>query len=214
MNNNYAKQRIKPTLLREIKTEALLVFIRTTLEDYFLNLKNNEIHFKLGSKEDNDILKKELKFLLMNLQLYVVNSTYLRNIISKASVNKILQVKAKNEESLMVYYDVLVKKIESSLKQGEKWIPEQLVLCLLSEWVLEEEKSTKLYSFLKKVDYSSLLNRYDLIRIQAKKDEDREKVHSIMNMYKVANDLIRSLKNCTYKINTKRVSKKRKKKNK
>lgn len=35
MNEMSCKNRIKPLLLRDVKTEALLVFVRTTLEDYF-----------------------------------------------------------------------------------------------------------------------------------------------------------------------------------
>ena len=34
------KNRIKPKLLRDIKTEALLVFIRTTLEQNFYEIEN------------------------------------------------------------------------------------------------------------------------------------------------------------------------------
>lgn len=211
MNNNYARHRIKPTLLREIKTEALLVFIRTTLEEYFVNLEEEKIHFQLGNKEDNKIVKSELKKLLINLQMYVVNSKYLRELLASSSKNKILQLRSKKEESLMVYYDCLVKQIESSLKQGENWIPEQLVLCLLCEWIIEEEKSVKLFKFLNEIDYSSLLNKYDLVRIQAQKNNDTINVSSIMNMYKVGSKIVSKLKNTTYKINNKRVSKERKK---
>jgi len=126
--NNNQKNRIKPKLLREQKTEALLVFIRTT--------------------------------------------------------------------------------------QEQNWIPEQLVICLLSEWILEEEKSTILYPFLKDIDYTSLLSLYDKVIIQAKKDEDWNKTLAVKTMYKVASELIQRLKNTTYKVNTKRVSKSRKKRRK
>ena len=34
------KNRVKPKLLRDIKTEALLVFIRTTLEQSFQQIDN------------------------------------------------------------------------------------------------------------------------------------------------------------------------------
>ena len=45
----------------------------------------------------------------------------------------------------MVYYDTLVKTIESSLPNGSSWIPELVVVALLSEWIIEEEKSTYFY---------------------------------------------------------------------
>lgn len=209
--NQNCPHRIKPKLLREQKTEALLVFIRTTLEQYFSDVKNDKVHFQMGSKEDIEILHKNLKMLLEHLQDTVVNSSYLRSISLMANKNQAIMLIAKKEEPLMVYYNAIIKQIEKSLDQGQNWIPEQLVLCLLSEWILEEEKSTILYPFLNNIDYVEILNRYDLLRIEAKEDEDWNKTAAIMSMYKVANDLIDKLKNTTYKINTKRVSKSRKK---
>ncbi len=211
MNVANCQNRIKPPNLREQKTEALLVFIRTTLEQYFKDLDTNKIHFHMGTKEDNKIIDKTLKILLENLQETVVNSTYLRSITITANKNQAMMMLAKKEEPLMVYYNAIVKQIEVSLAQGQNWIPEQLVICLLSEWILEEEKSTILYPFLKTIDYTSLLSRYDSVIIQAKKDEDWNKTLAIKTMYEVASDLIAKLKNTTYKVNTKRVSKSRKK---
>ena len=212
MTPNNCKNRVKPKLLREQKTEALLVFIRTTLEQYFKDLDINKIHFQMGNDEDNKIIDDTLKTLLDNLQQTVVNSSYLRSITTIASKNQAMMMLAKKEEPLMVYYDAIIKQIELSLSQGSNWIPEQLVICLLSQWILEEEKSTALYPFLNDIDYTALLSRYDLVLIQAKKDEDWNKVLVIRNMYKVADELIQRLKNTTYKLNTKRVSKSRKKK--
>jgi len=205
------KNRIKPKLLREQKTEALLVFIRTTLEQYFKDLDINKIHFNMGTKEDNQIIDETLKNLLENLQETVVNSTYLRSITTTATKSQAMMMLAKKEEPLMVYYDAIIKQIEISLSQGTNWIPEQLVICLLSQWILEEEKSTILYPFLNDIDYTALLSRYDKVMIQAKKDEDWNKTLAIKIMYKVGDELIMKLKNTTYKINTKRVSKSRKK---
>ena len=76
------KNRIKPLLLRDVKTEALLVFIRTTLEDYFRQIENESYYFGLGSKEDNQFVYNELKKLLEKLQDTVINSSYLRSLIT------------------------------------------------------------------------------------------------------------------------------------
>ncbi len=205
------KNRIKPKLLREQKTEALLVFIRTTLEQYFQDIDEDKAYFQMGTIEDNLVLQNTLRTLLNNLQETVVNSSFLRSITATATKSQAMMMLAKQEEPLMVYYDAIVKQIEISLLQGQNWIPEQLVICLLSEWILEEERSITLYPFLKDIDYNSLLNRYDKVRIKAKQDEDWNKTAAIMSMYKVGNELIQRLKNTTYKINTKRVSKSRKK---
>ena len=50
------RNRVKPLLLRDIKTEALLVFIRTTLEDFFKQIEDSSSYFELGTKEDNQFV--------------------------------------------------------------------------------------------------------------------------------------------------------------
>lgn len=190
------KNRIKPLLLRDIKTEALLVFIRTTLEDYFRQIENESNYFELGSKEDNQFVYNELKKLLEKLQDTVINSSYLRSLIENAPKHPSLKVLAKKEEPLMVYYDSLVKTIERLLKDGNLWIPELIVIALLSEWIIEEEKSTYFYPFLNDINYLDLLSRYD----NAKIGLDKDKKEIMLNMYKISSTLIEKLKNTKYKV--------------
>lgn len=200
------KNRVKPKLLRDIKTEALLVFIRTTLEQSFYQIDNIGYNFRLGNEEDNDIVYSSLKKLLEQLQDTVINSTYLRSLIENAHKNATLKVLAKKEEPLMVYYDTLIKTIEICLPNGSFWIPELVVISLLSEWIIEEEKSAYFYPYLKDIDYIDLINRYD----NSKKDLDNEKKEIIMKMYKISSKLIEKLKKAEYKINTNRKKAKRK----
>ena len=190
------KNRIKPLLLRDVKTEALLVFIRTTLEDYFKQIENESNYFELGSKEDNQFVYNELKKLLEKLQDTVINSSYLRSLIENAPKHQSLKALAKKEEPLMVYYDSLIKTIERLLTNGSSWIPELIVISLLSEWIIEEEKSTYFYPFLKDLDYIDLINRYD----NAKIGLDKDKKEIMLNMYKISSTLIEKLKNTKYKV--------------
>lgn len=190
------KNRIKPLLLRDVKTEALLVFIRTTLEDYFRQIENESNYFELGSKEDNQFVFNELKKLLEKLQDTVINSSYLRSLIENAPKHQSLKALAKKEEPLMVYYDSLIKTIERLLTNGSSWIPELIVISLLSEWIIEEEKSTYFYPFLKDLDYIDLINRYD----NAKIGLDKDKKEIMLNMYKISSTLIEKLKNTKYKV--------------
>ena len=199
--------RIKPVLLRDVKTEALLVFIRTTLEDYFNQIEKSGYYFQLGSQEDNELISFNLKKLLINLQDTVINSSYLRSLIENASKKPSLMAIAKKEEPLMVYYDSLVKAIENCLSNGSFWIPELVVLCLLSEWMIEEEKTAYFYPYLKQIDYLSLLNCYD----RAKIDLEKDKKEIIIQMYKLSSTLISNLKNTKYKINTTRKKSKKRK---
>lgn len=194
------RNRVKPKLLRDIKTEALLVFVRTTLEQYFYQIDNVGYNFRLKTDEDNEIVYSSLKFLLEQLQDTVINSSYLRSLIENSHKNITLKVLAKKEEPLMVYYDTLVKTIESSLKNGSSWIPELVVISLLSEWIIEKEKTAYFYPYLKDIDYLDLISRYD----DTKKTLDVDKKEMIMNMYKTSSVLIEKLKKAEYKINTTR----------
>ena len=175
------KNRIKPKLLRDVKTEALLVFIRTTLEQSFSQVDNGCFRFCLDNEEDNKLLFNSLDFLLTNLQDTVINSSYLRSLIENATKNPTLKVLAKKEEPLMVYYDSLVKAIEKLLPNGSIWIPEMVIISLLSEWVIEEEKSTYFYPYLNQIDYIELLNKYELTKIN-----DSSKKELILNMYNLS----------------------------
>lgn len=200
------KNRVKPKLLRDVKTEALLVFIRTTLEQSFYQIDNVGYNFRLGNDEDNEIVYSSLKALLEQLQDTVINSTYLRSLIENANKNATLKILAKKEEPLMVYYDTLIKTIEGCLPNGSFWIPELVVISLLSEWIIEEEKTAYFYPYLKDVDYIDLINRYD----NSKKDLDDEKREIMMSMYKISSKLIDKLKKAEYKINATRKKVKRK----
>ena len=200
------KNRIKPKLLRDIKTEALLVFIRTTLEQSFYQIDNIGYSFELGNDKDKELVYSSLKKLLEQLQDTVINSTYLRSLIENSHKNATLKLLAKKEEPLMIYYDTLVKTIEVCLPNGSFWIPELVVISLLSEWIIEEEKTAYFYPYLKDMNYLDLINRYD----NSKKDLNNEKKEIIMNMYKISSKLIEKLKKAEYKINTSRKKSKRK----
>lgn len=192
------KNRVKPKLLRDIKTEALLVFIRTTLEDYFYQISKDNYFFKLSNEEDMKYVHNNLRKLLDYLQDSVINASYLKNLIENANKNPSLRVLAKKEQSLMVYYDSLVKSIERQLPNGTFWIPELIVICLLSEWIVEEEKSSYFYPFLKDFDYVDLINRYET----AKKNLEDDKKEVIFNMFIISSKLIAKLKKVGFKFNS------------
>lgn len=188
--------RVKPKLLREMKTEALLVFIRTTLEEYFIKLENEEIKSQIGNEEDIEFVSSSLRELLSNLQESVVSSTYLRSLIANMHKNSALKMIAKKEEPLMVYYDSIIKALEKKFYNGQYWMPELIVISLLSEWIIEEEKSIFLYPFLGDINYLELLNIYDKTRLNL----DDEKREIIMNMYKTSSYLILKLKESHFKV--------------
>ena len=203
--NSNPKNRIKPKLLREQKTEALLVFIRTTLEQTFNEIENKGSYTQIGSKEDTKYIYDILETLNNQLKECVVNSIYLQSIIANIDKSPFFKAIAKKEEPLMTYYDAIVKSIASNLPSGTLWIPELMVVALLSQWILEEEKSVYLYPFLKNIDYLQIMERFDNARL----NESQDKKDIVMNMYKLPTKLIDSLRMSSYKVNIHRKSKKR-----
>jgi hypothetical protein len=202
------KDIIKVKLLRDIKTDALMIYIRSVLEEIVSKIDKNEYSINLGYKEFNDEIRNNVLFLLAKLQQNVLNANELKNIIiieqNKRSNTRLLP----DDEALILYYNTLVLQIESVLHEGEPWIPEQVIFALLSEWVIEESKSTYFYPFLNEIDYLKLLNYYEQI---AKEEVETDIKSNVLKMYEIASSMIRKLKNCKYKMN-RRKSKQRVKK--
>lgn len=130
---------IKIKLLRDIKTDALLIYIKTVVEELLENIKKNDYKIDLGYEDFNKEIEENIRNLNNELSLTIINAYELKAFISyqqfKNKNNKLLP----NDEALVFYYNALVKQIESHLIEGALWIPEQIILSLLSEWILEEE---------------------------------------------------------------------------
>jgi len=200
--------KIKVKLLREIKTDALLIYIRSVLEELLAKIEKNEYSINLGYDEFNEEIKNNVLFLLSNLQKSILNANELKKIIVMEQNKRPNKRLLPDDEALILYYNTLVLQIESVLHEGEPWIPEQVIFALLSEWVIEESKSTYFYPFLNEIDYLKLLNYYEQI---AKEEVETDIKSNVLKMYEIASSMIRKLKNCKYKIN-RRKSKQRVKK--
>ncbi|MEW6552231.1 MAG: hypothetical protein AB1389_08910 [Campylobacterota bacterium] len=192
--------RIKPLLLRDVKTEALLVFIRTTLEQFFKEMEKGSVSIQMGSTEEQETITFVLQSLLSHLQDTIISSATLRQFAYNSRPNKAMVILIKQELPLLHYYDSIVKQIQISLKQGENWIPEQLCLALLSEWILEEEKSIDIFPYLKDIDYINVLSIYDKVKLEIKQEGKIHNAQVISNMYNVASVIIQRLKNTRYKV--------------
>lgn len=203
--NTNCKSRIKPALIRDVKTEALLVFARTALERFFE--KNKDLTLpKVGSIVDAKYIYATLWDLKCQLQESVVNVEYLLNLVQEAKRYPDLRKIAKAEEPLITYYDAMAKRIEFHIPEERVFMPDFLVVCTLCHWLIEEEKSISLYPFLADFDFIVLIEKYESAALF--NDEDKKNINDI---HKVSTDLIETLKKTKYKFNSDRVSKTRKK---
>jgi hypothetical protein len=202
------KNRIKPTILRDVKTEALLVFARTALERYFFQIEGQEYHLSVGTQEDTTYVYDTLRELRDQLQEYVVNVDYLLTLAKYSEKYPHLKKLAKYEEPLKDYYNAMAQKVVSHFSDKPSFIPEFLVICMLSHWVLEEEKSVRLYPFLKEIDFALLIDKFETNREYFEQNNDG----IIEEMHNVSITIVEKLKAKKYKVNSTRVSKTRKKK--
>jgi len=206
--NNNCKNRIRPSLIRDVKTEALLVFARTALERFFKRLDEKKLEPLIGDDKDSQYIYDILRELLKKLQDCVVNVDYLIDLLQEAKRYPQLRKYAKSEEPLITYYDSMAKRMEHYFPSKTTFMPEFIVICTLSYWIQEEQKSIVLYSFLEDVDYNTLIEKFELY---GKTLEDENK-KLIIDMHKVSLDIVETLKSTKYKMNPHRVSKTRKNK--
>ncbi len=202
--NNSCKNRIRPTFGRDVKTEALLVFVRTALERGFKRVDEDNFKTKVGNEEDTKYVYNNLRRLNSQLNKCVVNADYLLSVMQNAKTNPKFKATAKKEEPLILYYDALAKRIDFHSKTQKIFVPELIILCMLSQWINEEDKSIALYPFLKEYNFLLLIEKYEL-------NSKNEQKKTMLDMFRISADLVNILNNTKYKYNKERVSKTRKK---
>lgn len=209
--NDYCVERIKSNLLGGVKTEAILVFTRTVLERLFKKLDQEKNSSSFGTQEDTKYIYDNLQNLMFDLQQCVVNVEYLIEMMQKAKqypTCQELRQLAKYEEPLILYNDCMAKRMHHHFPKETSLMPEFLVVCILSLWFLENEKSTAIYSFIEKYDFLLLIEKFE----RYAQTQSSETTKQISKMHTVSFDMIEQLKKVQYKFNSSRTSKKRKRK--
>ena len=206
--NDNCKNRVKAVLLQDIKTEALLVFARTALERYFVQIDEAKYEATVGTDSDTKYVYDTLRKLLVNLQESVVNVDYFMILVQESKKSPQLRELAKFEDPLISYYDLMAETVAKFYENKPAYLPEFLIICLLSHWILEEERSINLYPFLKDIDFLELISKFEYNRKDFKKNEEC----TINQVFEISSSIIEKLINYKYKVNKTRVSKTRKKK--
>lgn len=202
------ENRVKPTMLRDVKTEALLAFCRTALERYFAKIDEAEYKASVGTDEDTTYVYETLRSLLVNLQDSVVNVDYFIDLVGLSKQHPMFRQLAKSEEPLINYYDVMAKVIRDHYEDKPAYLPELLVVCVLDNWIAGEERSIELYPFLKNIDFLELMSKFEENRKYFKKEDEC----MVKELHQLSDKVTLNLKSYKYKANRTRVSKTRKKK--
>ncbi len=207
LTGNYCTNRIKPSLLRDVKTEALLVFARTALERYFAQIDQANMQSVSETDTEAAYVYDTLKRFLAQLQSCVVNADYLINVVHNAQRDPAFRILKKQEEPLMDYYDIMAQRVRTHFNGEFVYLPVFLVVCVLAEWVLGEEKSTHIYPFLDEIDFLELIGKFEDNREHFYQDNECK----ISEIHELSFKIIEKLKNHRYKANKNRVSKSRRK---
>ena len=194
---------MKIKLLRNVKTQALLVYLKTVCQGY---LEKDDYTLDIGNEVCNEKISTAIKFLEENLSLSVWNAYELSAFTQTYHRTNPKRELPYDYRALIFYYNNIINEFEGSFNPGDKWIPEQIILALLSEWIFEEEKSINEYPFLKEIDYFELLSYFEFARNNEKREDLKQGVNI---MYKISSNVIRRLKNAKFKINNTRKSKTR-----
>lgn len=205
---NRCSERIKPSLLREVKTEAVLVFARTALERFFTQMDEAQYHPRVGDPEDTRYIYETLHDLKETLARHVVNADYLIHLVQGAQKYPELRRLAQFEQPLIEYYDVMAQKVAAHYRGRPAYLPEFLVVCVMSHWILEEEHSIALFPFLKEIDLLELIAAFERHR----KEMEKEEACIITDIHELSIRIVEKLQQKKFKLNTKRVSKSRKRK--
>jgi len=204
---NRCSDRIKPSQLREVKTEAVLVFARTALERFFNQMDEAKYQPKVGDHKDTHYIYNTLHLLRNKLQEHVVNADYLIHIALGAQKHPELRQLARFEKPLIEYYDVMAQKVSTHYANKPAYLPEFLVICVMSHWIIEEENSIALFPFLKEIDFLELIATFERHRKEMEKDGEC----IIEDIHNVSIKIVEKLQQKKFKVNTKRISKSRKK---
>lgn len=203
--SNNCTNRIKPSLLRDVKTEALLVFARTALERYFAELDKASTETACETDEEATYVYDTLQKLLSQLQESVVNVDYLINLVQSSKQFPGLRALVKHEEPLMDYYDIMAQKVKTHFNGKFVYLPVFLVVSVMAEWILGEERSTHIYPFLNDIDFLELIGKFEGKRNHFNQDD----ACKISEIHELSFKVIEKLKNHKYKANKSRVSKTR-----
>jgi hypothetical protein len=182
-------KRLKPKFLREIKSEALLVFCKQLLMLDTDELVVKAIFSDKRFHKESAFIRKNINHIKEDFRTHIIDQQYLDYLILNQR-KKNLHNTFKHELPLIYYGDILSQTLEKQMKNKQKWIPEFLVFSLLSEWFIEENNSMKLFNFIKQYQYVEILSMYEKASF---KNDDNTKL-TIKDMYNLSSNLVLNLK--------------------
>ncbi|MFK2823586.1 hypothetical protein ACOJTA_05245 [Malaciobacter sp. WC5094] len=208
---NLVLQECESINLQKLKLDTLLIIVHHLLSDY----KKMQLP---KSENDMKFIHENVKNLKIYLDNNIVTSETLSYVFKNQNKSSTLKKISINLEPMRAYYKFLTSIFSSQLKKGSYWIPELLAFSLIYNYKKEFEKSFCSYTFIDSFPIEKILNIYNENNIAVKKNiSQKEEIPtwkvktSLDEMYDLSEYMIKKYLSYSFKINTKRVSKTRKK---
>jgi hypothetical protein len=171
-------------------------------------------------KDENDtkIILSHIRNLKEYLDNNIITPKTMIYIFQNENKSLLLKKISTNIQPMRAYYKFLTSIFSSKLEKGSYWIPELLAFSLIYNYKKEFGKSFGSYDFIDNFPVEKILDIYNKNNIAVKKElatkENKstwEIKTSLDQMYDISESMINKYINYNFKINTKRVSKSRKK---
>jgi hypothetical protein len=197
--------------LRKLKLDTLLIIVNHLLSDYQkMQLPKDE--------NDTKIILSHIRNLKEYLDNNIITPKTMIYIFQNENKSLLLKKISTNIQPMRAYYKFLTSIFSSKLEKGSYWIPELLAFSLIYNYKKEFGKSFGSYDFIDNFPVEKILDIYNKNNIAVKKElatkENKstwEIKTSLDQMYDISESMINKYINYNFKINTKRVSKSRKK---
>lgn len=197
--------------LRKLKLDTLLIIVNHLLSDY------EKMQLPKGEGETKVILN-HIRSLKEYLDNNIITPDTMFYIFQNENKSLLLKKISTNIQPMRAYYKFLTSIFSSKLEKGSYWIPELLAFSLIYNYKKEFGKSFGSYDFIDNFPVEKILDIYNKNNIAVKKEisskENKstwEIKTSLDQMYDISESMIKKYIDFTFKINTQRVSKSRKK---
>ncbi|MGM0519620.1 MAG: hypothetical protein ACQERD_08240 [Campylobacterota bacterium] len=228
MNNNsqfnLALQKCETINLKRVKEDTFLMIIHYLLKDYnSLKTKNaNNSESIINIKQDDlEFVEYNIASLLRYLEKNIITVDTLNSIFTNSKKSAFMSKLASSLEPTRAYYKYLINLFSTKLQAGSLWIPELFAFSLLYYYKKEHGKSLYAYPFFQDFPIEKVIEIYNKNNIELKKtvankeDVSFWRIKTLLDsMYNNSEFITKKYLQYSFKINSRRVSKTRVKKQK
>jgi len=205
--------------LKRMKSDTLLMVVAHLLKEFEEIKANDENDSVTMTEKDAHFINDATQNLINFLSENVMDSHTLSYVFQNKNSCPIARKLSTHLEPMRAYYKYIITLFSSRLNKGAHWIPELLAFSLIHSFKKEFGKSFSNHPFMENFQIDEIIDIYFSKNVLLKKefakqnDESIWKIKTVIDeMYEISEYMVEKYINYSYKVNSTRVSKTRKKK--